>query len=81
MVDMDPSTALLDLSGMKNESLNRSSDPIPEAPVVVEEAAYDYRLCRPLHVNVHVTMHDIQAHLIKVYWSRNLVSRVSESVE
>jgi hypothetical protein len=65
MADMDPSAALLDISG-KNESLNRSSDPIPDPLVTIEEPAFDPRLCRPFHVNVCVTMHDIHAHLIKV---------------
>ncbi len=65
MVDMDPSFAMLDISG-KNELLNRSSDPIPEPLINVEETPFDVRLCRPLHVNVSVTMHDIYAHLMKV---------------
>lgn len=65
MSDMDPSTALLDMGG-KNESLNRSADPIPDAVIPVEETVLDVRIGRPLHVNVSVTMHDIQAHLMKV---------------
>ena len=65
MADMDPSASLLDMSGAKNESLNHSSDPIPIIPLLAEEV-FDVRLARPLHVNVSVTMHDIQAHLMKV---------------
>ena len=65
MADMDPSAALLDLTG-KNESLNRSIDPIPDSIIPSEEPALDVRIGRPFHVNVSVTMHDIKAHLMKV---------------
>lgn len=66
MADMDPSAALLDLSGAKNESFNRSSDPIIDPQLNADEGVFDVRLSRPFHVNVSVTMHDIQAHLMKV---------------
>jgi hypothetical protein len=46
MADTDPCAALLDISG-KNESLNRSSDPIPDPLVTIEEPEFDPRLCRP----------------------------------
>ena len=62
---MDPSAALLDMAG-KNESLNRSADPIPDTIIPAEESVVDVRIGRPLHVNVSVTMHDIKAHLMKV---------------
>lgn len=62
---MDPSTALLEMTG-KNESLNRSADPIPDTIIPAEEGIIDVRIGRPLHVNVSVTMHDIKAHLVKV---------------
>ena len=62
---MDPSAALLDMAG-KNESLNRSADPIPDTIIPAEEGVLDVRIGRPLHVNVSVTMHDIKAHLMKV---------------
>ena len=66
MADMDPSAGLLDISGAKTESFNRSSDPIVDPQVNVDEGIFDVRLSRPFHVNVAVTMHDIQAHLMKV---------------
>ena len=62
---MDPSAALLDMAG-KNESLNRSADPIPDTIIPAEESVVDVRIGRPLHVNVSVTMHDIKALLMKV---------------
>lgn len=65
MSDMDPSAALLDLSS-KNESFNRSADPIPDTVIQIEENVLDVRIGRPLHVNVSVVMHNIQAHLMKV---------------
>lgn len=65
MADMDPSTGLLDMAA-KNESLNRSADPIPDTTIPVEEGVLDVRIGRPFHVNVSVTMHDVQAHLMKV---------------
>jgi hypothetical protein len=67
MADMDPSAALLDMERAgKNESLNRSVDPIPETNASTEESTIDVRIGRPLHVNVSVTMHNIKAHLMKV---------------
>ena len=68
MADMDPSTALLDLAAGKNpdSSLNRSSDPIPDTLISVDENVVDVRVGRPLHVYVSVTLHDIHAHIMKV---------------
>lgn len=68
MADMDPSAALLDMERAgKNESLNRSVDPIPETNASAEDSTIDVRIGRPLHVNVAVTMHNIKAHLMKVF--------------
>lgn len=68
MADMDPSAAMLDMERTgKNESLNRSADPIPDTSASMEENVIDVRIGRPLHVNVSVTMHDINAHLMKVF--------------
>lgn len=71
MADMDPSTALLDLTAGKNpdSSLNRSSDPIPDTLISVEENVLDVRIGRPLHVFVSVTLHEIQAHIMKVCYA------------
>ena len=73
MADMDPSAALLDITG-KNESFNRSADPIPDTMISVEESVLDVRIGRPLHVNVSVIMHDIQAHLMKVIYIHSIYS-------
>jgi len=66
MADMDPSSSVSTFFSDKNESLNRSTDPIPETTAMPEEAAVmDVRVGRPLHVDVSVTLHDIHAHLMK----------------
>lgn len=79
---MDPSAAMLDMerSG-KNESLNRSIDPIPDTSASMEESVVDVRIGRPLHVNVSLTMHDIKAHLMKVFhFSRNELSLICAKI-
>lgn len=65
MADMDPSAALLDIATKNESSLNRSSDLIPDPLVAIDDDAIDVRLGRPLHVDVSVTLNDIQAHLMK----------------